>query len=159
MIANVQTVFARVRAALRRRGSTEHEAEDIVQEAWLRMASYRSPEPIVNPEGFLMRTALNLAANAHRDRQRHGEEVLTDDSVLMDLAPGLEAALLAKEQVARVEACLGRMSEQTREVFLLYRIDRLTYQEIGRRRGLSVSGVEWHVARANMLLVTWMDGW
>ena len=159
MTRNWSNVFARVRSALMRRGRTEHEADDLVQEAWIRLATYERERQVDEPEAFLMRAALNLSIDAHRTQQRHGEEVMLEDVVLIDTTPSAEAALLAKERLARLSVCLGRLNETTRTIFLAHRVDGMSYQEIARVRGLSISSVEKHIAKATLLLTSWMEGW
>lgn len=152
-------VFARIRSALMRRGRSAHDADDLVQEAWMRMACYERGRVIEQPEAFLMRTALNLSIDAHRTRIGHGEEVALEDVILLDTSPDTEAVVLAKERMTRLSECLGRLSDKTRDIFLAYRIDALTYQQIAHRHGLSVSTVEKHIAKATLQLTTWMEGW
>jgi RNA polymerase sigma-70 factor (ECF subfamily) len=152
-------VFSRVRAALMRRGRSEQDAEDFVQEAWVRLACYEREQPVEQPEAFLMRAALNLSIDAHRSRVSRGEEVLVEDVVLIDATPAAEDVLLVRERMARLSVCLSRLNEKTREIFLSHRVDGLTYQEIARRHGLSTSTVEKHIAKATLQLTTWMEGW
>lgn len=106
-----------------------------------------------------MRTALNLSIDAHRTRVSHGEEVVLDEVVILDVAPGTEAVVLARERMARLSQCLGRLNEKTRDIFLSYRVDGQTYQQIAQQRGLNISTVEKHVAKATLQLTTWMEGW
>jgi RNA polymerase sigma-70 factor (ECF subfamily) len=153
------TVFARIKAALMRRGRSVHDADDLVQEAWVRMACYERDHVVEQPDAFLMRTALNLSIDAHRTRTGHGEEVDLEEVVLLDLSPDTETVVLAKERMARLSECLGRLSPKTRDIFLAHRIDALTYQQIAHRHGLSVSTVEKHIAKATLQLTTWMEGW
>ncbi|HZG46476.1 MAG TPA: sigma-70 region 4 domain-containing protein [Allosphingosinicella sp.] len=54
--------------------------------------------------------------------------------------------------IERMEAIVARMPRLTREVFLASRIDGLSYEDIGRRTGLTVRQVERHLARALVLL-------
>jgi len=157
MIKNWPNVLSRVRSALMRRGRTEHEAEDLVQEAWIRLATYE--RQVDRPEAFLMRAALNLSIDAHRTRQTRGEEVMLEDVVLVDATPSAEAVLLARERLARLSVCLGRLHETTRTIFLAHRVDGMSYQEIARDRGLSISAVEKHIAKATLLLTSGMEGW
>jgi RNA polymerase sigma-70 factor (ECF subfamily) len=138
---------------------TEHDADDLVQEAWLRLARYQREQTVVEPEAFLMRAALNLSIDAFRARAVRGEELLLDDVVLIDTAPAAEAVLLAKERMARLSVCLARLTDKTRAVFLAHRIEGLSYQEIARLHGLSVSAVEKHIAKATLQLTSWMEGW
>jgi RNA polymerase sigma-70 factor (ECF subfamily) len=159
MINDWTSVFSRVKAALRRRGRTEQDAEDLVQEAFVRLAIYERKQAVEKPEAFLMKTALNLSIDAHRTRKSRGEEVLLDDVVLMDTAPRAEDVLLSRERLERLSECVARMNDKTRTIFLAHRLDGLSYQEIGRLHGLSVSGVEKHVAKAVLLITGWMEGW
>ncbi len=157
--SNWTAAFARVRAALIRRGRSVHDADDLVQEAWVRLACYERDQPVVKPEAFLMRTALNLSVDAHRTRVSRGEEVVLDEVVLVDGAPGAEAVVLGRERVARLSVCLGRLNEKTRDIFWAHRCDGMSYQEIARLHGLSVSTVEKHIAKATLQITTWMEGW
>lgn len=159
MAVNWQAALARAKTALVRRGRTVHDAEDLVQEAWVRLACYEREKTVDKPEAFLMRTALNLSIDAHRMRVNHGEEVVLDELVLIDVAPTAEAVVLARERVARLSVCLGRLSEKTRDIFLAHRIDGMSYQQIASRHQLSISTVEKHVAKATMQVTGWMEGW
>jgi RNA polymerase sigma factor (sigma-70 family) len=156
---NLPPVFARVRDALRRRGSSTQDAEDIVQDAWVRLVSYERDQVVEQPEAFMMRAALNLSVDAHRIRVSHGEEVLLEDVVLLDTAPGTEAIVLARERMARLSLGLGRMNDKTRDIFLCHRMEGMTYQEIAQRYGMSISTVEKYIAKATLQLTSWMEGW
>ena len=159
MVTNWQAALSRVRAALMRRGRTAHDADDLVQEAWVRLACYEREQTVAKPEAFLMRTALNLSIDAYRARASHGEEVLLDEVVLVDTTPGAEAVVLARERMARLSAGLGRLNDKTREIFLSHRVDGRSYQEIARQHQLSISTVEKHIAKATLQVTRWMEGW
>lgn len=159
MVRNWKAALARVRAALRRRGRTADDADDLVQEAWVRLAVYERDTPVAKPEAFLMRAALNLSIDAHRARALWGERVLAEELPLVDTAPGAEATVLARERLARLGLCLGQLSERTRTIYLENRIDGMSYLQVAQRHGLSVSAVEKHIARATMLVTRWMEGW
>ena len=159
MIKDWTEVVARVRAALMRRGRCAQDADDFVQEAWLRLAIYEGNQTVEQPEAFLMRAALNLSIDAHRSSAAHGDQVVLDEVVLLDMAPGTEAVVLARERMERLSHCISRLSPKSREILLLHRIDGLTYQAIAQDLGLSISTVEKHVAKATLQLTTWMEGW
>lgn len=156
---NWRPVFAKVKAALMRRGRSEHDAEDLVQEAWVRLAQYEHGKPVVQPEAFLMRTALNLSIDTHRLRQSRGTDVVLEDVVLIDATPSAEATLLARERLQRLSDGLGRLPERTRGFFLAHRIEGKSYTEIAREHNLSVTAVEQHIAKAMLRLTAWMEGW
>jgi RNA polymerase sigma factor (sigma-70 family) len=159
MVKNWQAAFARVRSALMRRGRTMHDAEDLVQEAWVRLASYERDQTVDKPEAFLMRAALNLSIDSYRARATRGEEVMLEDVVLVDATPSAEAVLLARERMARMSVCLGRLNDKTREIFLAHRVDGMSYQEIALQHRLSVSSVEKHIAKAMLQVTSGMEGW
>ena len=159
MIKNWRPIFSRVRAALMRRGRSVQDADDLVQEAWVRLACYERDQVVDEPEAFLMRVALNLSIDAHRARITHGEEVLLEDVILLDVAPGTEAIVLARERMERMNQCLSRLSEKTRDIFLAHRVDGMTYREIAQQHGLSISTVEKHIAKATLRVADWMQGW
>ncbi len=156
---NLRETLARVRGALVRRGRSTHEADDLVQEAWVRMACYEREQPVEQPEAFLMRTALNLSVDAHRAQATRGEEVLVEDVVLIDIAPTAEATLLAKERLARLSVGINRMSDTTRHLFLAHRIDGVSIVELARQHGLNPTTVHKHIAKATLQLTIWMEGW
>ena len=156
---NIKKTLASIRAALQRRGNSAQDAEDLVQEAWVRLAGYQREQIVERPEAFMMRTALNLSIDAHRARTTRGDEVLVEEAVIIDLAPTAEDSMLAKERLARLSEGLSRLSETTRSILLSNRLDGLTYGEIARARGVSVSTVHTHVAKATLQLTSWMEGW
>ncbi|MBI3345676.1 MAG: RNA polymerase sigma factor [Burkholderiales bacterium] len=153
------SLFSRVRAALVRRGRSEQDAEDLVQEAWLRLARYEREQHVEQPEAFLMRTALNLSIDSHRTRATHGEEVLLDDVVILDAGPGADEVLLGRERLVHLSECLTCLSDKTRDVFLAHRIEGLSYQQIAQQYGISVSSVHKHIAKALLVITGLMEGW
>ena len=156
---NWKLVVSRMQRALVRRGRSVEDAEDLVQDAWLRFACYEGRDDVERPEAFLMRTAINLSIDAHRARATHGEEVMVEEVVLLDAAPTAETTLLAKQRIERLSIGISRLSETTRQVFLSHRIDGMTYNEIAQARGMSISTVHKHVAKATLQLTSWMEGW
>lgn len=142
-----------------RRGRTQHEADDLVQEAWIRLACYERAEAVSRPEAFLMRAALNLSIDTYRMRMNRGEEVLLDEVVLIDSSPTAETVVLARERIARLNVCLGRLSAKTRDILLSHRVDGMSYLQIAQRHNLSISTVEKHIAKATLQVTGWMEGW
>lgn len=159
MKKNLPPVFARVRDALRRRGNSSQDAEDITQEAWARLARYEQGQAVDKPEAFLMQTALNLSIDEHRGRVAKGEQIELDEVVLVDEAPAVEAVVLGRERVRRLNYCLARLSAKHRDILLAHRLDGQSYREIADRYGLSISTVEKHIAKSTLQLITWMEGW
>lgn len=159
MFDDIKTVFSRVRAALRRRGASSHDAEDWAQEAWLRMSRHLDERAVPNPEAYLMRTAINISVDEYRSRSAHGAVTALDEVAVADVAPSVDAQLLGKERLDRMWQCMERMPERTREIFLAHRVADRTYADIGREFGISETVVGKHVAKATAMLAGWMEGW
>lgn len=142
-----------------RRGRTRHDADDLVQEAWVRLACYERRHSVAKPEAFLMRAAINLSIDAYRNSRNQGEQVQLEQVVVVDAAPSVEAVLLARERIARMSECLAGLDTRTRKIFLAHRVDGMTYGEIAHDQRLSVSSVEKHIAKAMLVLTSFMEGW
>jgi RNA polymerase sigma factor (sigma-70 family) len=140
---------------LRRRGSSREQAEDLVQEAMLRLHIYTSEgRSVANQEAFLRRTALNLAVDAYR----HGKpDRYADQPVeafdLIDVGPTPHEVFVAEQRLNNMKDALDRVNPRTREVFFMHRLQGLSHAEIAERLRISVSAVEKHVASAVTLLV------
>lgn len=159
MVKNWEAVLSRIKFVLMRRGRSRHEAEDLVQEAWVKLACYERRNPVAAPDAFLMRTALNLSIDAYRASKNHGEHVLLDDEALIDTSPTVEAILLSRERVVRLSECLVRIDAKTREIFIAHRVHGVSYIGIARQHRISVSSVERHVAKAALMITRAMEGW
>jgi hypothetical protein len=58
--------FKRLLKSLRRKGRSHEDAEDLLQEAMLRLHLYGKAVPVLNEEAFLRRAANNLSIDQHR---------------------------------------------------------------------------------------------
>lgn len=134
---------------LRRRLQAE-DAEDAVQEVFVRLSRRRGLAGLENVEGYLFETAASVAIDHHRRGQvrsadRHDPY---DENVhaISDFAS--DRVLEGKQELAMVLEGLRELPERTRNAFLLARLERMRHAEIGQRLGISVSTVEKHIVRA-----------
>lgn len=145
---------ARLQQLLHRRGRTREDAEDLIQEAFLRLqVYYEQGNEVREPEAFLVRTALRLSMNARRDAHRH---LYLDEPVenlpLVDTTPAPEEELAADQLLQHMKRTLEGLSAGTRDAFFLHRVDGLSYAQIARLRGLTEKAVERRIARAMLAL-------
>lgn len=140
----IESVFARVAPKLRRyfrAHGFRAEADDMVQECFSRTAG-RSAD---KPEAYLMRVAAHVAIDQWRARGKRQQVALED----FDLAgPDPLAQIEAADLLRRIEASLAGLGPKTRDIFLQHRVDGLTYPELATRHGLSLHGIEYHMAKA-----------
>jgi RNA polymerase sigma factor (sigma-70 family) len=147
--------FRRLRMLLLRRGRTREEAEDLIQDAFLKMQEYcERGGQVRQPEGFLVRTVLRLAANARRDAHRnlYCEEPVENLTLIVDTTPTPDEVLAGDECLERMRDALDAVSRRTRDVFFMQRLDGLSYAQIAQRLGVSISAVEKHIATALAIL-------
>jgi RNA polymerase sigma-70 factor (ECF subfamily) len=140
----------RARAALRRAGVTEADIDDLLQEAYCRLAALRSVDHIDNPAGYFLR----VVKNAWRDSLRRSKVVpldsLTENAALFvrDETNGIEAAAIAKEELGRIDAVLATLPERCRAIFIAKRVEGLSQREIAARLGVSENVVENDIQKA-----------
>lgn len=146
----------RLRALAYRMLGSRAEAEDIVQEAWLRWAEV--DESIVEHAGaFLSRLVTNLCLDQLRSAAAQREryvgvwlpEPLLDDDDLFDWAPSPEQhAEFAQDVSVAFMLALERLSPLERAAFLLHDVFDLDYDEIARHLGRSEVACRQLISRA-----------
>ncbi len=125
------------------------EAEDVVQEAFMRLAGTAvAGRPDAEIAAWLRRVCLNLGANRLRDRRR-AERRLEHVGRLeaVETVDGPAHAVLEQEERERVRVALGRLPDRQRDCLLL-RHSGYTYAEIAATLGIAVGSVGVILARA-----------
>ena len=155
--------MSRLRGMLRRRGCTGDEADDLIQDACLKLARYELTHEVTHPDAFLIRAARNLAIDAHRVKRNHGQTVLLEEVEAETLCRGqvaspTEEAVLDWERTARMVMILDGLQPLTREVFVAHLFDGMSYPEIASSYGLSVRTVRTHVTKAMLVLMHRLEG-
>jgi len=136
------------------------DAEDLLHEAYIRYQQSKRLYPVGNPTGFVLQVAARLAIDAHRKRRYLVSppfEVVC--AAHADSAPPVEDVLASRERLRRVWEGLETLSERTREVFVMHRLEGRKYHEIAAALGISCSAVEKHMAKADLFLMRWVEGW
>ena len=150
-----RALLRRVRHATRR----TPDAEDLMQEAFLRMQEYAREHTVERPAAFVVRTARNLSIDAARQAKSRGEVVVTTPApeAAMDHRALQDEVYAARIRLDRVRAALAELSPRTRMVFLMHRIEGLKYREIAAALGISISAVEKQIAKAVVHLAELAD--
>lgn len=127
--------------------SDSAEAEDVAQEAMLRLwrhaGRWRPGEAQVGT--WLHRVVANLAIDRLRRRRRWSAE---DPPERPDGAPGAEARLAGEDRAAALRAEIAALPERQRVALTLRHFSELPNPEIAARMDLSVEAVESLLARA-----------
>jgi RNA polymerase sigma factor (sigma-70 family) len=131
-----------------RRTRYPEDATDLLHETFSRFARASAEGVLENPAAYLQRIATNLLINRRRRAEHRAAHLPLEFVDLTDPAPSPHDQLEAREALERLDACLARMRPKTRQVFLLRRLEGLSYAQIGAQVGLSVGGVEKQMAKA-----------
>ena|ERR1700683_419756 len=142
---------------LRRRGRSREDAEDLIQEAMLRLHVYRQEALVSNEEAFLRHAVHNLAIDQHRrDRLDLRREVPLEDfdarTQLIAQASTPEETLEAQQRLGSIRALLDGVSRRTREIYFANRAG-YSYAEIADHMGVSAITIKRHIARALLALM------
>lgn len=153
--------FSRLLNVLRRRGRSPQDAEDLIQDAFLRLLEYCRKAEVRNEAAFLERAAINLSIDQHRREARHpvaegSIEELAETLALVDTSPGPEEILAAEQCLNRIKRTLDAVSIRTREIYLAQRAG-YSHQELAKAFGVSISTVEKTIARAVVALMDAQD--
>jgi RNA polymerase sigma-70 factor (ECF subfamily) len=159
LLAVLQGMRPALTAYFLRRLRDPSQAEDLVQDLFVRMATV----PMTadgNPEGYIFQAAANLLRDHYRretTRNRYLEAKSHDDQQSVDPIDA-ERLLAGRQSIGCVAQVLKRLPERTRRIFILYRLEGMQRKAIAEAFGISVSAVEKHIATAMRTLLTDMGG-
>jgi RNA polymerase sigma-70 factor (ECF subfamily) len=135
---------------LRQRLRTPEDANDVAQEAYIRMMQYQNSTAIRSPSSMLFRIAINVANDLGRSEQvrRVSDRCSLEAFELVSNTPSPEREISAKQELALLRTAIEDLPPKCRQAFLLSRAHGMTYPEIAAHCGISVKMVEKHISRA-----------
>lgn len=141
-----------------RRRAAAAEAEDLVQEVFIRLVARTRGEAVEDVERYLFRIANNVLISRHRHDTalvRRADAGILDPSDSADeISP--ERALIGKQALSALAVAVQGLPPRTREAFVYHRFEEMTYAAIAERMNISASGVEKHIQRAIEHILTRM---
>lgn len=132
-------------------------AEDLVQEAYLRLLQHPDPQSIENVRAFLFRTTSNLSIDLHRRQMlevRYQPESAAENEVdseinrISSATPPPDIQIGHQQELDLLHQMLQELPEVTRYTFVLKRIEGLSHNEIAKRLGITERSSERHLAVA-----------
>ncbi|MEP7244932.1 MAG: sigma-70 family RNA polymerase sigma factor [Gammaproteobacteria bacterium] len=158
--AAAQDLDARFRAPLMafflRRLHDHALAQDLTQETLLRLFVARQMTAIEKLDSYVFKIAINLLRD-HKNVQSRAEphvfvpiEVAAASEIEQQLVEYLspERVLLSEDALAEVLRTLDELGQRTRDIFVLFRLERLKQKDIAALLGIGQSTVEKHVMKA-----------
>ena len=143
------------RLAFRMTGN-EQDAEDVVQETFLRAYKRLSDyEARASFSTWLYRIASNYALDLIRSRRRHQDKrdysAGEDRDILQTIpeaSPSADRIVFGSQVKDRVNAALDELSAQERTAFVLRHFEGLSIEEIGRTLGTGTNATKHSIFRA-----------
>jgi len=133
-----------VRAWLRRSLVSPEDADDLIQEAYCRLAALESVDHIARPDGYFFQTVrMLLTEQVRRSRIVRIETVTEIDSLsIYSDDPSPERITAARRELARVRDLIEGLPDRCRRIFELRKIHGVPQREIARMLGVTESTVE-----------------
>ena len=141
--------FDNIRSYLYYKSSDIELSEDISQEVFLKLWENIDKIKPDTVKSYLYTIAGNLFKN-HYNRKK--VEFKFTSNLSESFAESPEFLLEFKEFDKLLQSALAKIPEKSRTVFLMSRIDKLTYKEIAERLKLSVKAVEKRMKKALEIL-------
>lgn len=155
MIDVFQGLDAPLRAFLAQQTRSLDDAEDLVQEIFLRLWRMGERSEIRSLESFAFKMACNLVKDhSRRTYTRMMRQAVSVSEVqLSDMGESEPSnAVQSQQMLGIVAATMTKLRPSTREAFLLHRMEAWSQARIAAQMGISVSMVEKHVSQATAAL-------
>ncbi len=119
----------------------EEAADDVVQESFVKLWKNCAKVTLEGAKSYLYKIAINLSTSL----KRHEAVKLKyqERAVIMDKDnESPEYLILEKEFMDKLTKVIGSLPDRQREVYLMNRIEKMSYKEIAEATNVSVKAIE-----------------
>ena len=145
----MERYYAEVLSYISRSVGCKDKAQNIVQEAYTRLLSYRKRNPehdASEQRALFFKTAKHIVIDNYR--RNHANPGHEEQELIAQTDYEPEAKLASQQQLDLLYTCIEKLPQKTKHAFVLYKFKNLTYQQVAQQMGISVSMVEKHLATA-----------
>jgi RNA polymerase sigma-70 factor (ECF subfamily) len=146
---------ADVRAWLRRSMVPASDVDDVLQEAYCRLAGLADVGHIASPRAYFFTVVRSIVIDQMRRARVVRMETVTEIDALnvVQEDPSPERITAARRDLERVRRLIGALPDRCRRIFEMRKIDGLSQREIARRLGVTETIVENDVVRGLKLIL------
>lgn len=149
MVGLFLTSYDDFKVRLRRRLGSEDLANDVLHETYLRVDCMEDVPDIAQPNAYLYRMALNIAA----DRRQSDARLLTGSEVeellqVSDEALDPARVVGGQKEILLLLSALYELPARRRKIFIAARLEEAPHLEISQRFGISTRMVEKEIKAA-----------
>lgn len=143
-----------VRGWLRSRGTNADEADDLIQDAYVRIAAIDAFEAIEHPNRYFATIVRNLLFDRIRHRRVVPIDAIGDAADLAGDRDDLDPERIAgdRRELDRVMTIVASLPARCQAIFRLRKIEGLSQREIAERLGVSENIVENDGAKGLLLI-------
>lgn len=123
-------------------------AEDLTQEVFMKAWEKKEEIIVETVKSYLYKIANNLAINHFNSARSRYKFELSEDNPAKDTSEAPDYKMEKDEFEERLKEAIADLTENQRVVFLMNRIDDLTYREIAERLDVSVKAIEKRMHKA-----------
>jgi RNA polymerase sigma factor (sigma-70 family) len=140
----------RLRDAAARILGCRQRAEDVVQDAFVKINEIAPGFDVQQPVAYLFRVVRNLAIDRHRRAAFESTVFAAEEDGLnvMGENDGPEAIMIGRQYLRLVSQALAELPARTRHVFELYRIGEYTQRQIADQLDISTTLVNFMIRDA-----------
>ncbi|WP_457585163.1 RNA polymerase sigma factor [Ensifer canadensis] len=142
-----------------RRFRDRADADDVIQDTYLRVRNIPSDVPIENAQAYLFRMVNNVAVD--HVRRRIAQERHISPAEVHDVGSGevsVDQVIDYRQRLAALERVVADLPSRQREVFLMHKFDGLSHSEIAAELGITRSAVEKLIMKALATCRDRLDG-
>jgi len=135
----------RLKRYLRSRLASEADAQDLAQEAYLRLLRVKDPKLIRDPVAYLFRIARNLVYELYTTLPPVSDSI--DDVELTADGMSVEESVECGQQMDRLQTVMDKLAPKCRAAIIMHRRDGMTYEEIATALGVSPAMVKKYLSQ------------
>lgn len=141
---------AQLRDAAARILGCRQRAEDVVQDAWFKIADVSADFPVRQPKAFLIQVVRNLAIDRQRRLSIESCMFAEEEEGMNVVSHGVtpENASIARQTLVNLSRALSCLPERTLRAFELHRLDGYTQREVAEQLGVSTTLVNFMIRDA-----------
>lgn len=136
-------------AAMRILGNA-HRAEDVVQDAYMKVAQGTGFLDVKQPVAYMFQVVRNLAIDRHRRGALELQVFAAEEDGMNVPQPGAtpEMQAIHRQHLKLVAEALATLPDRTRQAFELHRLGGLTQREVAQELGISTTMVNFLIRDA-----------
>lgn len=141
--------YAKLKLRLMRRFGSVDYATELLHDTYLRVGTVDATAAVSNPEAYLYRVALSVAADNRKDDRRQIDKATIEALRRRDDAElDPEHIVAVREEWTALLHALDDLPQRRREIFIAARLDECSHREVADRFGVSVDTVDRELKQA-----------